>query len=350
VSRASAGSSVDTAALAPARVGTWRTNPDRGGALALFVIRRLFWLVPVLFAVVLVTFALMQVAPGSPWNLGEQEGGNVELSDSAVRHLNATYGLDRPWWEQLGVYLGNVMRFDLGESYRYTGQQVSDLILQSLGPTFVLGAVALLVIVPVGIGLGVLAALRHNTAVDYAVTGLATLAASVPNFVVGILLIIGLSVTLHRATGGALALPAAGFAIDEHLVLPVATLSLMPIAFIARLTRSSTLETLRQDHVRTAHAKGLHRRIVLKRHVVRNSLTSVVTTLGPLFTFLLTGTIVVESLFQISGLGGTFIEAVAARDYPVILGTTLVYTAVVVAANLLVDIAYAFLDPRVRVS
>ncbi len=331
------------------RLSARRLARGRSVSTLVFVVRRLAWSVPVVLAVVLVTFGLMHLAPGSPWNLGDQGASGVELSDASISHLRATYGLDEPWWRQLGVYLGNVAQFDFGESYRHSGREVSDLVLGGLGPTFILGGLALLVIVPVGIGLGVLAALRHNTYVDYVVTGMATFAASVPNFVVGILLIIGLSVGLNRATGGAVALPASGFGLDEHLVLPLVTLSLMPVAFVARLSRSSTLETLRQDHVRTAHAKGLARRTVLARHVIRNSLTAVVTTLGPVVTFLVTGTIVVESLFQISGLGGTFIEAIAARDYPVILGATIVYTAVVVVANLVVDIGYGLLDPRVKV-
>ncbi len=313
------------------------------------MLRRLVWLVPVFLSVVVITFALMHLAPGSPWSRGEpQLGAGVELSEAAIRHLKAKYGHDRAWWEQLLLYLRNAVYFDFGESYRYPGRQVSTLIWHSLPQTFLLGVIAFAVIVPVGITLGVLAALRHNSAIDYSVTGLATFAASIPNFVVGILLIIALSVTLHRITDGTFFLPAAGFGLDQHLLLPVLTLSLMPVAFVARLTRSSTLETLRQDHVRTAEAKGLAFRAVLARHVMRNSLIPVVTTLGPMLTFLMSGTIVIETLFQIPGLGGTFVQAISHRDYPVILGATLVYTLMVVVANLAVDLVYVAIDPRVR--
>lgn len=316
----------------------------------MFALRRFLWLVPVLVGVVLVTFALMHLAPGSPWNLDENANAGAQLSEAAVRHLDARYGLDQPWWEQLGRYLSTVVRFDLGDSYRYPGRSAGELIGASLSPTFTLATIALVVIVPVGMTLGVLAALRHNSPVDWAVTGISTFAASVPNFVVGILLIITLSVTLNRLTGGAFFLPAAGFGLDQRLVLPLVTLTLFPIAFLARLMRSSTLETLGQDHVRTARAKGLPHHLVVTRHVVKNSLVPVISTLGPMFTFLVSGTIVVEALFQIPGLGGTFVQAISARDYPVIMGATMVFTLVVVTANLLVDIAYALIDPRITLS
>lgn len=314
----------------------------------MFVLRRLLWLVPVLFGVVLVTFALMHLAPGSPWDLGD-DGANagVELSEATLRHLDARYGLDEPWWEQFGLYLRSVARFDLGDSYRYPGRSVAELIGESMGPTFTLAALAVVFIVPVGMGLGILAALRHNSPVDWAVTGVATFAASVPNFVVGILLIVTLSVTLNRLTGGAFFLPAAGFGLDERLVLPLLTLSLFPIAFLARLMRSSALDALGHEHVRTARAKGLPPRLVVTRHVVKNSLVPVISTLGPMFTFLVSGTIVVEALFQIPGLGGTFVQAVITRDYPVILGAAIVFAVVVVVANLAVDVGYVLVDPRV---
>lgn len=333
----------------PARPGWWPAPSPRGRGLVVFVLRRLAWLVPVLVAVIVVTFALMQAAPGSPWRLLDARGGEggPQLSEEEVAHFRAKYGLDRPWWQQLGVYVGNAARLDLGQSYRHPGREVSGMLAAGLWPTAVLVGAAMAVILPVGVGLGVAAALRHRGALDYAVTGLATLAASVPNFVVGIVLILTLSVGLHNATDGDFALPAAGFGLDAHLVLPVITLSLMPLAFMARLARASTLEALAQDHVRTAHAKGLTRGLVLARHVVPNALVPVITTAGPLVTFLVGGTIVIETLFQIPGLGGTLIRAIEGRDYPVILGATIVFTVVVVIANLLVDLAYALLDPRV---
>ncbi len=320
-------------------------------ALAWLAARRLLWLGPVLLLVVVITFALAHLAPGGPFDPSiEQSQAGAQLTEAQLQHLNAQYGLDVPWWEQLWRYLVNVAQFDFGESYQYQGQQVADLISKRWFQTFVLGITALVVIMPVGISLGTLAALKRNSRIDYAVTGLATIGASVPSFVTGILLIIVLSVGLNRATGGAFSFPGGGFAFDEHLILPVVTLSLMPVAFIARLTRSSALETLGQDHVRTARAKGLGEHLVLARHVVKNSLVPVATTLGPLFSWLVTGSVVVETLFQIRGLGSTFVEAIAARDYPVILALTIVFALVIAAANLAVDLLYVVIDPRARPS
>lgn len=319
------------------------------GPVASLVLRRLVWTAPVLLFVIVVTFALMHLAPGSPWDESYGDRGpKQQLSETAIAQLNAKYGLDRPWWQQLLVYLGNVAQRDFGDSYRYQGQEASELISERLSPTFTLTGIALVVILPVGVGLGVLAALRHNSRLDYAITGLATLAASVPNFVVGIFLILMLSVGLNRATDGAVFLPSGGFGLDQRLVMPLITLSLLPIAFVARLTRASTLETLRQDHVRTAEAKGLPRRSVVARHIVKNALVPVVTTMGPLFVFLISATVIIESLFQVPGLGGAFVQAVAARDYPVILAATMVYAVVVVVANLVVDVIYLLIDPRMR--
>jgi len=318
--------------------------------LAVFILRRLLWAVPVLLFVVLITFALVHSAEGGPWSRSEGSGGRGQLSEAARRHLDAKYGLDEPWWKQLVLYLGNVLRLDFGDSYTYQGRQVGEVMLEALPHTLALGAIALLVVVVLGIGLGVLAALRHNSFFDHAVTGVVAFVASVPNFVAGIFLILLLSVGLNQLTGGAFFLPAGGFALDEHLILPVTTLSLFPMAYITRLTRSSVLDALHQDHVRTAWAKGLSRRSVVLRHVLKNSLVPVVTALGPIFGFLVTGSLVVESLFQVPGLGGTFVGAVVERDYPVVLGVTIVYSLVFVVANLIVDILHALIDPRVRPS
>lgn len=302
-----------------------------------------------ILGVTVLTFALMHLAPGSPWHRGDGGGGTgVQLSEAAVRNLNTKYGLDRPWWQQLAVYVGNAARLDFGESYRYRGQEVRELIILSWPRTFVLGTIAFMIIVSVGMGLGVWAALKKGSFLDHAVTGLATFGAAVPNLLVGIFLIVLFSVGLNRLTRGAFFLPSGGFGLDEHLILPVVTLSILPVAFVARLTRASTLEVLSQDHVRTARAKGLPERRVVTGHVVKNALVPIVTALGPLFAFLITGAVVVENLFQIPGIGGTFVRAVSQRDYPVILGTSVVYAAVFAVVNLVVDVAYVLIDPRVR--
>jgi oligopeptide transport system permease protein len=301
-------------------------------------------MVPVLLFVILITFFLAHIAPGSPW---DREG--KQLSAATRQALNVKYGLDQPVWNQFLIYLWNVLHFDFGVSYQHPGQSVNSLILASWPYTFKLGASAFVVILLFGISLGVIAALRQNTFVDYLAVGVATIGASVPNFVVGIVLIIILSNFLYKLTGGNFFFPTGGYPQDlMHMIMPVATLSFLPIAYLARLTRSSTLDSLRQDYVRTAWAKGLRERLVVTRHVLKNSLIPVVTTAGPLFAALLTGSVIVETVFQVPGIGRTYVQSIEARDYPMILGTTVLYAALVALLNLIVDIAYVFIDPRVR--
>lgn len=316
-------------------------------ALGRFVLRRLAWLVPIVLGAVVLTFALAHLAPGTPWDAVQPGQGHGNLSADAIRALDVKYGLDRPLWRQLGLFLAHAARLDFGVSYQFQAQPVRDLLLRSLPGTIALGSVSFVVVAVAGIGLGVLAAQGRGSWVDHAVTGMSSLAASVPSFVVGIFLILGLSVGLNRATGGGFYLPNTGFGFDRRLFMPVLTLSLVPVSFVARLTRTAMLETLGQDHIRAARAKGLSDRAVLLRHVLPNSLVPVVTTLGPLLGFLLTGSVVVETLFQVPGIGGTFVRAVTARDYPVILGATVVYAVVFPVANLLADVVHACVDPRV---
>lgn len=310
----------------------------------------MLWLVPIVAAVIVITFTLIHLAPGNPWDHSAARGGRLNFSPSAVHNLKVKYGLDDPWWRQLVRYAGNVVRLDFGDSFQYQGHSVRSLIISRFPETMALGTVAFLVIVPLAIGLGVLGALKQNSFLDYAITSLSTAGASVPNFVVGLYGILLLSVTLNRATGGKIYLPDGGFGFDAHLVLPVITLSLLPIAFVARLTRASTLDALRQDYVRTARAKGVQERWVIVRHVLRSALLPLVTALGPMFGYLMTGSVVVETLFQIHGIGGSFVDAVAAHDYPMILGTTIVFAIVFAVANLVVDVLYVVIDPRVSLA
>jgi len=267
----------------------------------------------------------------------------------------AKYGLDKPEWQQFLIYVWGAVHFDFGDSLRSPGQQVSTLLIESWPYTFTLGAVTFILLVPIGIGLGVIAAMRQNSVTDYAALGLATVAASTPNFVLGIFLIIVFAIGLNRLTGGNFYLLTGGMPqpwnpFQSQLIMPVITLGALPTAYIARLTRSSTLETLRQDFVRTAWAKGLKGRLVVTRHVLKNSLIPVVTALGPTFAFLVTGSFIVETLFQIPGIGRSFVTSIAARDYTMILGTTLLFAFMIALVNLIVDILYVFLDPRVRLT
>ncbi|MDQ2942997.1 MAG: ABC transporter permease [Candidatus Dormibacteraeota bacterium] len=294
--------------------------------------------------VILITFFLAHIAPGSPW---DKEGR--QLSEATVRNLNSKYGLDQPIWTQFGLYLWNVIHFDFGTSYQHPGQSVSDLLGATWPPTVILGAVSFAVIVVVGVLLGVVAALRQNSFIDYTAVALATIGASVPSFVVGIVLIIVLSNTLYSFTKATFFLPTSGYPQDLlHMIMPVATLSFLPIAYLARLTRSSTLDSMRQDFVRTAWAKGLRERLVVTRHVLKNSLIPVVTVAGPLFAALITGSVIVETIFQVPGIGRSYVQSIEARDYPMILATTLLYAGLVALLNLVVDVAYVFIDPRVR--
>jgi oligopeptide transport system permease protein len=331
-------------ALLPRRLTA--LTDTRLGSLVFYVIRRILWMIPIVFFVICITFVLAHSARGGPW---DRTGGRP-LSPAAIELLNKKYGLDKPVPEQFVLYVWNAAHFDYGLSYQYQGQTVVHLIAEGWPYTATIGVLAFLLIVPVGVGLGVLAALRQNTRVDYATMGFATFAASFPNFVVGGLMIVVFSVILARATGANFFLPAGGWGIDDHLIMPVITLALLPIAYTARLTRASTLETIRQDYIRTAWAKGLPERLVVVRHILKNSLIPVVTTLGPTFAFLVTGSVIVETVFSIPGIGRAFVVAVQSRDYPMILGTTVLFSLVIAVANLIVDLLYVFIDPRVRLT
>jgi len=307
-------------------------------------------MIPVLFFVIVITFVLMHLAPGGPW---DREG--KQLTPQVINNLNIKYGLDKPMPQQFLTYIWGVVHFDFGDSLRSPGQHVSQRVLESWPYTFTLGAVTFLLLVPLGIGLGVVAALRQNSVADYAALGLATAAASTPNFVIGIFLIIFLALGMNRLTGGTFYLPTGGMPqpfnpFQVELIMPVITLGALPTAYIARLTRSSTLDTLRQDFVRTAWAKGLKARLVVMRHVLKNSLIPVVTALGPTFVFLVTGSFIVETLFSIPGIGRSFVTSISGRDYTMILGTTILFAVLIAVVNLIVDVLYVFIDPRVRLS
>lgn len=318
----------------------------RGASLAFFVTRRVLWMIPVLFFVITITFVLMHMAPGSPWD----RNGGRQLSQDVVNNLNAKYGLDKPIWNQYVLYLWNAAHFDFGLSYQYQGKSVSALLLGGWKYTATVGGLAFALIVPLGIGLGVLAALRQNSRLDYFTMGFSTLSASFPSFVIGSLMVAVFSVGLYKLTGGGWFLPSSDFSLDDHLLMPVVTLALLPMAYIARLTRASTLDTVRLDYVRTAWAKGLTERLVVIRHILKNALIPVVTSLGPLFAYLVTGSVIVETVFNIPGIGRAFVTAVSSYDYPMILGTSVLFGVVIAIANLIVDVAYVFVDPRVRLT
>jgi oligopeptide transport system permease protein len=300
-----------------------------------YLVQRIFWTVPVLFAVALITFVVMHHVPGGPWD------GAKHLSPQALANVNHEYGLDRPLWEQFGRYLLGLAHGDLGVSFQNRNRPVADILAEGIPVSATLGLLALVVSVTVGVGLGVASALHRNTAIDYVATAFATVSASVPSFILGMLLLVLLTAHLHW-------LPSGGWGSPKQAVMPVLALSALPAAYIARVTRASMLDVLQQDYVRTARAKGLRERSVVLRHILRNALIPVLTVTGPIAAALVTGSFIVEQLFAIPGIGRAFVTSISQRDYGVIMGTTLFYTTVVVAANLAVDALYAVIDPRIR--
>jgi oligopeptide transport system permease protein len=292
-------------------------------------------MVPVLVGVSLLTFLLMHFVPGGPWDRDKQ------LAPAVIENLNRKYGLDDPIWKQYARFLGNALRGDLGNSYTYQDRSVTSIIREGLPKTATLALLAFIVAVGIGLSAGALAAIRQNSVVDYVSVLFATILAAVPGFILGFMLILLFSVKLHL-------LPTGGWGSPQHLVLPVATLAALPAAYIARVTRASVLDVLSQDYVRTAYAKGLANRIVYSRHVLKNALIPVLTVSGPELAFLITGSFIVEQVFSIPGIGRLFVQGVFQRDYGLIMGATLFYAMVIAILNLLVDLLYSVVDPRVR--
>lgn len=304
--------------------------------MLIYIVRRILATVPVLLTISVITFLLMHSVPGSPF---AQE--DKPLPPEIEANLRAYYHLDEPLVQQYFRYMGNALRGDLGPSYSQRDRNVNDIIRDHLPPSVLLGVLALILAVLIGIPTGVVAALRQNTWVDYATMFVAIGGVSVPAMTLGPLLIWGVALELQL-------LPVARWGTWQHTILPVLTLGLGEAAVIARLTRASLLQVIYEDYVRTAYAKGLSEQRVVVKHALRNALIPVVTVLGPLFAALVTGSMVVEQIFAIPGLGRYFVDSVSSRDYPVIMGTTLLFATMLVLSNLAVDLAYAFIDPRIE--
>lgn len=302
-----------------------------------FIIRRVVIIVPMLFIILSLTWVLIRLAPGNFYT------GEKKLAPAVEQNLREKYGLNKPWHVQYRKVLWNMARFDFGNSLKYEGQSVNQILLRALPVSATLGLCAYLFALAVGITTGTLAALRHNSWIDYASMALAMLGISIPNFVLGPLLALVFALTLFW-------LPPAlwnGFP-SKSIVLPALTLSALYIAYIARLTRSGMLEVMRSDYIRTARAKGLSESQVVFRHALRGGLLPVVSFSGPALAFLITGTVVVERVFALPGLGNYFINACFNRDEPLIIGIVAFIAIAVLVFNLLVDISYGFIDPRIR--
>lgn len=326
-----------------------------------YLFRRLLWLIPVILTVSLVTFILMHNAPGGPW---DRDISTRQVDPTTQARLNEYYGLDKPLWRQFTAYLiGDVdskgafvcglFCGNMGPSYRQRGRTIQEILFQApedkpfwysrFGYSARLGVISLGIAILVGIPIGTVAALRQNTIIDYASLFLATAGISIPSFVMAIFLIIILASWLHLIS----VVPKSWDTIGPW-ILPAIVLGFNTTAFTARLTRSSMLEVMRMDYVRTARAKGLAERVVIIRHMIKNALIPVVTILGPALAGLVTGSFIIETMFGFPGMGRAYVQAIGQRDYSMILGTTLIYAVMVAFANLSVDIVYVAIDPRIR--
>jgi oligopeptide transport system permease protein len=303
-----------------------------------FILRRLLITIPTILVVITITWGLIKLAPGNFYS------GEKPLSPAVEQSIREKYGLDKPWYQQYARTMWTIIgHLDFGTSLRYEGQSVNTIIRRSLPVSATIGILAYLLAIVVGVTVGSIAALKQNSMWDYGSMALAMLGISIPNFVLGPILVLIFSLSLYWVPPSRWN----GFP-SRNLILPVLTLSVVYISYIARLTRAGMLEVLGSDYIRTARAKGLSEKDVVIRHALRGGLMPVISYTGPALAFLLTGTVVVERIFALPGLGNYFIQASLNRDEPLIIGIVAFIAITLLLMNLLVDIAYAFLDPRVR--
>jgi ABC-type dipeptide/oligopeptide/nickel transport system permease component len=302
-----------------------------------FIIRRILALIPTILLIYSLTFFLMHATPGGPWDTGEKP-----IPADVQERLKAAYGLDKPLWQQYTDFLGKAVRGDLGPSYTERSRSVTDIIGESFPVSLQLAAVATAIATIVGIPLGILGAVRHNRPLDYLATFVSVFGISTPSYVVTSLLVLLLASNLHLV-------PTSGWdgVWSPRIIVPALSLALYPMAVLARYTRASLLEVLRTDYMRTARSKGLSERSILMRHGVRNALLPVITIAGVVLADVATGSFFVETIYQVPGIGRHFVQSISGRDYPVIIGTVLLLGLVVSVMNLVVDLIYPLLDPRI---
>lgn len=289
----------------------------------------------VILFVITMTFFMLRILPGGPFDTEKQIPPNI------LENIEKKYGFDQPLWKQYAIYMGNLVRGDFGPSYKYRDRSANDIISETLPVSLELGLAAMVLSLIGGIAIGVISSLSPRGIVDFASAVFSTSLVSVPNFVVGAVLIYYLSVKYGI-------FPAALWGKPEHFVLPTLTLASGSLAYIARLVRSNMLDVSNELYVRTARAKGLNRSTIVMKHIFRNAVIPVTTVMGPISAYMVTGSFVVEHIFAIPGMGRFFVFAVSNRDYSVVLAITIVYTVILVLANLIVDVLYSFLDPRIK--
>jgi ABC-type dipeptide/oligopeptide/nickel transport system permease component len=302
-----------------------------------FIVRRIFWTIPVLLVVIFMTFVLMRQIKGNPFRTSDRA-----IPEQIQRNLERKFGLDKPWYVQYFRYVKGVATFDFGPSLVLRNRDVNDIVREHFPRSLELGGLAFLFALVFGVLLGALSALRANSFFDYAAMFFSNVGFAIPSFLLATLFI------YFFALEWDLGFPTSGWTTWQSKVLPVVALGIGPMAAFARLVRGTMLETMQQDYIRTAKAKGLRWRRVVGLHVLRNSLIPVVTAAGPTLGFLITGSFVIEQIFAIPGIGRYYVTAVTARDYSVVMGLTVLLAFIVIVANLLVDVLYGILDPRTR--
>jgi len=304
-----------------------------------FVVRRVLWTIPIVLLVILMVFGMMKAIKGSPFRRTERA-----VPPAVMANLNRKFGLNKPWYVQYGRYVKDVFTLDLGPSLVLRNQDVNDIVKAHFPVSAELGGFAMLFAIVLGVPLGIVSALRANRLTDYAAMLVANVGFSVPAFLTSTLFIYFFA----GKWGGFTGLPTNGWDTWSAKVLPVIALGLGPLTYFARLVRGQMLETLQQDYVRTAKAKGLRWRRVVGVHVLRNSLIPAVTAAGPLLGFIVTGSFIIENIFAIPGIGRYYVTSVEGRDYSTVLGITVLLAILIIVANIVVDILYGILDPRTR--
>lgn len=302
--------------------------------LAVYIIKRILLAIVTLFIVALLTFILMHSVPGGPFNKEKA------ITKAAMAALEKKYGLDKPYYEQFLIYLRNIVTFDFGPSLVYRGRDVTEFILSGFKTSALVGGIAMILAIIVGTVLGSVAAVKRDKWQDKVIMVFSTACVAMPSFVIAsvLLILFGVKWPIFATRGDSF----------SGLILPIISLSLYPMSYITRLSRSSMLDVLGQDYIRTALAKGVSQRKIIFKHALKNSLTPVITYAGPMTAFILTGSLVVETIFSVPGLGARFVDSVTSRDYPMIMATTAFLAIIVIIMTLVSDILYKVVDPRVN--